>query len=233
MEILRMSAENEVMLLAEGIEAAKTGDRFRARELLRKVLGHNPRNELAWLWLSSVVENEGQRRECLIRVLHINPLNEAARQGMIEIESGVQPAAHRPGTGPLSQKEAQSGKPVPCPFCNKQTASTLPSCEHCGQDIILPCPNCMEPIHLWETTRCACGEGLRHYIFFPDGIDHEGLGQRYSLKERWEAAAHQWSRALKEGSHVVMLHRKLAQVYERLGNSEEAALHRQIASAQS
>ena len=228
-----MSAENEVMLLAEGIEAARAGDRPRARELLRKVLGYNPRHELAWLWLSSVVDQDGQRRECLIRVLQINPLNESARRGLEMITSG--PSASGAAAPPREEPRAAQdpGRAVPCPYCNRPASSLHATCDHCEQDTILPCPNCMQPINLWETTRCPCGEGLRHYIFFPDGIDHEGLGQRYALKERWEAAAHQWSRALREGSHVVMLHRKLAQVYERLGNTEEAAMHRQIASAQS
>ena len=41
----------------------------------------------------------------------------------------------------------------------------------------------------------------------------------------------QWDRALTEGSHVAMLHRKLAQAYERIGNTDQANYHRQIASS--
>lgn len=91
----------------------------------------------------------------------------------------------------------------------------------------------MKPIHLWETDRCPCGEGLRYYIFFPEGIDHEGLGQRYALKERWDAAAYHWSRALQDGSHIIMLHRKLAQAYERMGDSERANYYRQVTTTHS
>src|SRR5437879_2810959 len=131
-----MTPNDEIMFLAQGIEAAKSGDRAHARELLKRSLGYNPRNELAWFWLGNVVESDNQRRECLMRVLQINPLNEMARQELEVLEG------RRPATPPPSSKERSttSARSVICPFCNKTTAAQT-RCDQCDQDIILPCPN--------------------------------------------------------------------------------------------
>lgn len=219
------SSLQETRLLADGIMAAKNGQHERARNLLTSVIAINPRSELAWLWMSSVVNNDEQRRDCLVRVLLINPSNEVAQRGIAALDTTKAPKAQQ------TQASASTGPQIQCPFCQTMTDSTKLDCEACGENILLTCPSCEKPIKLWETTRCPCGEGLRHYIFVPEGIDHEGLGQRYALMERWEAAARQWDRALKEGSHVSMLHRKLAQAYDKIGRSNDAEYHRQVAQS--
>ncbi len=219
------AALQETRLLADGITAAKNGQHEQARNLLTSVIAINPRNELAWLWMSSVVTNDQQRRDCLVRVLLINPSNEIAQRGIAALDKQAQPAK------PKEASSASNAPQIVCPFCQFQTDSSNLDCDHCGENIILTCPSCEKLIKLWETTRCPCGEGLRHYIFIPEGIDHEGLGQRYALMERWAAAARQWDLALKEGSHVAMLHRKLAQAYEKIGRSRDAEYHRQVAQS--
>jgi hypothetical protein len=182
--------------------------------------------------MSSVLETPIQRRECLLRVLTLNPHNEAARRGLASLNAQMAaPEPPPPPPPPKVQRLAPSrGETIACPFCQQQTDNTLLDCESCGENVILSCPTCDKPIYLWETTRCPCGEGLRHYIFFPDGIDHEGLGQRYAMADRWEAAARQWDRALREGAHISMLHRKLAQAYDYIGKSSEAQFHRDAAT---
>lgn len=223
-----MSTVQETRLLAEGMAAAKAGDRLRARELLTQVITLNTRNEVAWLWMSSVLETPAQRRDCLVRVLLINPSNEVAQRGIATLDAQSAAGGVTP-TPPAKSAAASSTFHVACPFCQTQVDGTRLDCSACGENLILSCPSCDKPINLWETTRCPCGEGLRHYIFIPEGIDHEGLGQRYAMAERWEAAARQWDRALKDGSHVAMLHRKLAQAYDKIGKGEEAQYHRQVA----
>lgn len=68
--------------LREGIEAAKSGNKIQARELFLAVVAADQRNELAWLWLSSVVETIPDKQVCLENVLAINPDNEAAKRGL-------------------------------------------------------------------------------------------------------------------------------------------------------
>lgn len=84
-----MAIEHIQELLQRGIQAAKQGDRSTARRLLLQVVDQAPNNELAWIWLASVAETIGQRRDYLERVLVINPNNTRARQALESIEHGT------------------------------------------------------------------------------------------------------------------------------------------------
>jgi tetratricopeptide (TPR) repeat protein len=72
-----MSAESG--LLRKGIEQLETGDRHGAAQALVRLLRQDPQNENAWWWLAACVDNEQQKRDCLQRLLEINPWNEEAR----------------------------------------------------------------------------------------------------------------------------------------------------------
>ncbi len=72
--------------LAQGIEAAKSGNHTAAQELLYDVVDADPRNEAAWVWLSYVVDTIPDRKICLENVLTINPANDYARRGMAQID---------------------------------------------------------------------------------------------------------------------------------------------------
>jgi hypothetical protein len=106
----------EETLLQEGIQAAKRGDNAWAASLLRQALEFNPRNIPAWLWLSSVVETDPERRECLESVLAIDPDNQAARYGLARLAGAPQAAALEPKPGP----------PPPAPEPIKATQPPLP-----------------------------------------------------------------------------------------------------------
>lgn len=68
--------------LKAGIRAAQKGNKDKARELLEGVVKQSPNNEVAWIWLASVMTTTAARRACLERVLKINPKNERARQAL-------------------------------------------------------------------------------------------------------------------------------------------------------
>lgn len=103
----------EETLLQEGIQAAKRGDNQEAQQLLRQALEFNPRSVAAWLWLSSVVESDLERRECLDSVLAIDPDNQAARYGLVQLSQAPQPSAPGPGESaeppPPQQAEVLKG----------------------------------------------------------------------------------------------------------------------------
>jgi hypothetical protein len=82
-----MSTINE--LLQEGIRAAKGGQVEKARRILKRVIEQEPHNEMAWLWLSSVVETDEQRMACLENVLAINPHHQAAQRGLQALRQKV------------------------------------------------------------------------------------------------------------------------------------------------
>lgn len=98
--------------LAQGIEAAKAGDRVTAQDLLYDVVAEDPRNEAAWVWLSYVADTIPDRKICLENVLTINPANDYALRGMAQIEQLVKTKTEPtlPATKP---RAARAGRPLP------------------------------------------------------------------------------------------------------------------------
>lgn len=69
-------------LLTRGKQAAMSGQRDLAREMLAYVVYLDPANADGWLWLSGVVDSPEQVRYCLERTLRIDPDNARALRGM-------------------------------------------------------------------------------------------------------------------------------------------------------
>lgn len=85
-----MTANVDAMVRA-GVEAYRAGKRAEARTLLERALELDNYNELAWMWLSAVVDSPEEQRTCLENVVVINPENERAKQGLRSL--GVDPDA--------------------------------------------------------------------------------------------------------------------------------------------
>lgn len=95
--------------LAEGIKAAQARDIRKARSLLYQVLDSDPRSEIAWLWLSAVVDNDEDRRICLENVLTLNPRNTYAQRGLKKLRNSTSPtslAMPPPAAAPASHGAA-------------------------------------------------------------------------------------------------------------------------------
>lgn len=86
-------AENPQDKLKQGIAAAQRGDKTAARRLLQQVLSEDRDNELAWIWMASVVDSVDERRACLERVLKINPNNARAKEALRRL--GFEPPSER------------------------------------------------------------------------------------------------------------------------------------------
>ena len=79
--------------LQQGIQAAKAGDKPRAFDLLTRASEVPSTSEKAWLWLSSVVNDDSERLFCLNNVLRINSDNMTAKRGADMLrQKGVFPA---------------------------------------------------------------------------------------------------------------------------------------------
>lgn len=78
--------------LREGIEAARRGDKLTARRLLQQVLLQDRNNEVALMWMASVMDTVADRRAYLERALQVNPDNERAREALARL-GGTSPAA--------------------------------------------------------------------------------------------------------------------------------------------
>ncbi len=94
--------------LDEVIEIIKAGDKKKGRELLANIVQADLENEKAWLWLSSVVDSDQERRKYLNRVLEINPDNRAAKRGLA-ILNKKQGGAPKKAEVPAPQPQVKSG----------------------------------------------------------------------------------------------------------------------------
>lgn len=84
-----MGQESLNQLLHQGIAAARGGQRDAARSILANVVRMDPRNEIGWMWLSSVASDDSERLFCLRKLLEVNPQNEFALKGLRAL--GVEP----------------------------------------------------------------------------------------------------------------------------------------------
>ena len=66
----------------EAVRAAQRGDRQAAYHLMRQVLIENPNYAPAWFWMSYLVDDSGQQRECLERALALDPHYKLARDAL-------------------------------------------------------------------------------------------------------------------------------------------------------
>lgn len=97
----------------QAIEAINAGHTETGKRLLVGILKDDPRNELAWLWLSGVYAAPEQRRICLEHVLDINPKNAAALRGLANL-------------GPQPQSPSQTVIVSPAPTRSRSMAAPRP-----------------------------------------------------------------------------------------------------------
>jgi len=103
---------DEQEYLRQAREAIQREDKAAARALLSEAIRAYPGSEIAWLWLSAVVDDPERERQCLERVLAINPDNAVAQKYMQRI---------RPIVGMPDPEEA------PFPSAEPMVLSTEPT----------------------------------------------------------------------------------------------------------
>lgn len=152
-------------LLEQGISAAITGRRDEARTLLTQVVEADDGNEQAWLWLAGLVEAPEEIRTCLENVLHLNPDNIKAQQGLVWLEQrhGTRPVADGDVIDILpAQSAPAAGDPAvpaaPLPRDMPDPAAVLAVAELAALDAACPyCGTAAPP----EAKRCpSCGKQL-------------------------------------------------------------------------
>jgi hypothetical protein len=94
-------------------EAIQCGDKATAQKLLAQVIKANSRNEIAWLWLSAIVDDPARERECLERVIAINPKNEIAQHHLQRLNQPESMTQEDQTTSPSLKNSSMSSLPVP------------------------------------------------------------------------------------------------------------------------
>jgi len=130
-------------LLAQGVAAAKAGQRTQAYNLLLDAVELDQRSELAWLWLSAVTDNPDDQRICLENVITINPGNAEARGRLLKLQ----------GTGRQSTT-------VICPRCGAGNRDFVRECQACGYAFFARCQACGEFNSVEARTCDRCGAAL-------------------------------------------------------------------------
>src|SRR5215208_8531368 len=82
-------------VLQRAIQAARAGRRIEARDLLLEIVEIDPRNEMAWMWLSGLVDSLEDRIIACENVLTINPANEKVRAYLTELQRKQKPSLRR------------------------------------------------------------------------------------------------------------------------------------------
>lgn len=72
-------------LIAQAVQALKTGEREHAQGLLSQLLAADPNNDQAWLLLSACLDDGEKKRYCLERALAIRPDNAQVRQALEQL----------------------------------------------------------------------------------------------------------------------------------------------------
>jgi hypothetical protein len=115
-------------VLAQGIAAARTGDKSTARRLLTQAVRRAPDSESAWIWLSSVLDTPQGRAFCLRRVLEVNPQNLTAQKGLAALESAMSaPAATAPPAPDLPPRPADVVRPRRPPVAQTRALAAAPA----------------------------------------------------------------------------------------------------------
>jgi ferric-dicitrate binding protein FerR (iron transport regulator) len=100
---------NETRILQQVRKAINRGDKATGRRLLEQLLESNPHSEVAWLWMSTIMDDPEQERACLEKVLEINPNNEGAQRRWFELQGTMSPPV-RKSTMPASAQQASKPK---------------------------------------------------------------------------------------------------------------------------
>ncbi len=100
-----MSAE----MFHQAVEAAKAGQRKRAKDLLTRLLKTEPNNVDYWVWMSAVVETEKEQIFCLQKAVKADPNSIAARRGLVIL------GAMTPEEAALPPPQAMENLPVELP----------------------------------------------------------------------------------------------------------------------
>jgi hypothetical protein len=97
-------------LVQAAIDAANSGDNRRAQGYLKQVLTENPNEAEGWLVLAAILEDPEKKRQCLNRVLALEPTNQIAREELLGMDRAAfssRPAAEPEiASAPLKPSQA-------------------------------------------------------------------------------------------------------------------------------
>lgn len=103
-------------LFQEGVVAIRDQkDSAKGRELLMQSLKIEPKNELAWLWLSRTMPEPQKKIQCLERALKLNPSNEQTKALISKLSGSAASAPSAPEAVVKTPAQPKAAPPPPPP----------------------------------------------------------------------------------------------------------------------
>lgn len=78
-----INEQNNDTIFQDAVNALRSGDKLRAKELLTLLLKSDQNNPTYWIWLSASVDANKERIYCLQTALKLDPENATAKRGLI------------------------------------------------------------------------------------------------------------------------------------------------------
>jgi hypothetical protein len=104
-------------LLLQAMDAKESGNFTQAKQLLAQALIQDPHDEGAWMLMSEVVDDVKLKRNCLQRVLMINPKNSAANIALMKLDtSPLGPVVRGERYKPVIPPKLETAPPFTPPF---------------------------------------------------------------------------------------------------------------------
>ena len=109
--------------LIDAILSIQEGNQARAFGLLQAMLVEDPKNVDAWLWMAEAVDDPQQKKDCLQRVLRLDPENSAARANLERLEPGGTPAGEASAPSPAEAPAFADPPPPVVPLPAAETSA--------------------------------------------------------------------------------------------------------------
>jgi hypothetical protein len=104
-------------LLLQAMDSKESGNFTQAKQLLAQALIQDPHNEGAWMLMAEVVDDVKLKRNCLQRVLLINPKNSAANIALMKLDtSPLGPVVRGERYKPVIPPKLEKAPPFTPPF---------------------------------------------------------------------------------------------------------------------
>ncbi|MCB0166049.1 MAG: hypothetical protein KDI79_17580 [Anaerolineae bacterium] len=161
--------------LKQGLEAAETGHKVKARTLLTEVVTADEEQLEAWLWLSRLVDSLEDKIVCLENVLTLDPDNQFAQAELADVKAEQErffapvypPGAEAPPPNVVTLPEA-ANQPITDAYPHHDEFDNVWLCPYCAQ-LTEPeqrrCPHCRKPLIIKRRVREERSVWLRRGIF--------------------------------------------------------------------
>lgn len=147
--------------LRKAIDLIKNNQKNDGEKILSSILGINPNNEMAWLWLASCKNKDIEKVYCLEQALRINPQNEKVRQIVNTLNDRIKKAViPEPEIKEIVESRQdrvlEITKPVPVSDNSTFTLPNVPIVQSRRVEFIAAvCPNCGGELRVPENLRVA------------------------------------------------------------------------------